>query len=290
MWALENIIIYGICMGAIYLLVAMGFSIICGVLRIFHLGYAYIFPLTVYVTWALMKEAGLPVGWAIAGMVLVQFAVGLILYRGLIRPYFEREEILFTGLLLVALIVEKICNYFYPSQAGVYIPSTIVDGSTQIHQVFMPSQFIAGGIIALALTGLFILFFLKTRIGMGIRALSQGIYESKIVGINIEGLYYFTMLLVLVPVIIGTLIIVPVWSVEPQMGWLYMNTAILISVIGGLGNLRGTIMASFLVGFVHAAMCFVIGEPRLMEASGMVLAVAILIIRPTGLARSETLW
>ncbi|MBS3810188.1 MAG: branched-chain amino acid ABC transporter permease, partial [Desulfobacterales bacterium] len=236
MWALENIIIYGLCMGAIYLLVAMGFSIICGVLRIFHLGYAYIFPLTVYVTWAFMEEAGLPVGWAIAGMVLVQFALGLILYRGLIRPYFEREEILFTGLLLVALIVEKICNYFYPPQAGVYVPSTIVEGSTQIHRVFMPTQFIAGGIIALALTGLFILFFLKTRIGMGIRALSQGIYESKIVGINIEGLYYFTMLLVLVPVIIGTLIIAPVWSVEPQMGWLYMNTAILVSVIGGLGN------------------------------------------------------
>lgn len=290
MWALENIIIYGFFMGAIYLLVAMGFSIICGVLRIFHLGYAYIFPLTVYVTWALMQEVGLPVGWAIAGMFIIQFVIGIVIYRGLIRPYFEKEEVLFTGLLLIALIVEKICNYFYPPQAGVYVPSTIMEGTTQIHQVFMPTQFIAGGIIALALTGLFILFFLKTRIGMGIRALSQGIYESKIVGINIEGLYYFTMVLVLIPVIIGTLIIAPVWAVEPQMGWLYMNTAILVSVIGGLGNLRGTIIAAFLVGLVHAAMCFVIGEPRLMEASGMVLAVVILTIKPTGLAKSETLW
>lgn len=290
MWALENIIIYGFFMGAIYLLVSMGFSIICGVLRIFHLGYAYIFPLTVYVTWALMEEAGLPLGWALAGMVAAQFLVGVAIYRGLIRPYFEKEEILFTGLLLIALIVEKISNYFYPPQAGVYIPSTIMEGTMQIGHVYMPGQFVAGGIIALALTGLFILFFLKTRIGMGIRALSQGIYESKIVGINIEGLYYFTMVLVLVPVIIGTLIIAPVWAVEPQMGWLYMNTAILVAVIGGLGNLRGTIIASFLIGFVHAAMCFVLGEPRLMNAAGMVLAAVILIIRPTGLSKSETLW
>ncbi|MCF8111130.1 MAG: branched-chain amino acid ABC transporter permease [Desulfobacteraceae bacterium] len=290
MWALENIIIYGLCMGAIYLLIAMGFSIICGVLRIFHLGYAYIFPLTIYVTWAFMQEVGFSFGWALAAMVIVQFALGAAIYRGLIRPYFEKEEILFTGLLLIALIVEKISNYFYPPQAGVYIPSTIMEGTTQIGHVYMPAQFVAGGIIALVLTGLFILFFLKTRIGMGIRALSQGIYESKIVGINIEGLYYFTMLLVLVPVIIGTLIIAPVWAVDPQMGWLYMNTAILVSVIGGLGNLRGTIIASFLVGFVHAAMCFVIGEPRLMGAAGMALAVVILVVKPTGLTRSETLW
>jgi len=290
MWAIENIIIYGFFMGAIYLLIAMGFSIICGVLRIFHLGYAYIFPLTIYVTWMFMQEMGLAVGWAILAMVMVQFAFGLAIYRGLIRPYFKREEILFTGLLLIALIVEKICNYFYPPQAGVYVPSTIAGGTTQIGHVYLPSQFIAGGIIALVLTGLFILFFLKTRIGMGIRALSQGIYEAKIVGINIEGLYYFTMLLVLVPVIIGTLIIAPVWAVEPQMGWLYMNTAILVSVIGGLGNLRGTIMAAFLLGLVHAAMCFVIGEPRLMNAAGMVLAVVILTIKPSGLAKSETLW
>ena len=290
MWALENIVIYGFFLGAIYLLVAMGFSIICGVLRIFHLGYAYIFPFTVYVTWFFMSELGMALGWSIAGMVILQFLLGIVIYKGLVRPYFEKEEILFTGLLLVALIVEKVCNYFYPPQAGVYIPSTIMEGSTQIGVVYMPTQFVVGGIIGLALAGLFILFFLKTRIGMGIRALSQGVQESKIVGINIEGLYYFTMVLVLVPVIVGTLIIAPVWAVEPKMGWLYLNTAILVSVIGGLGNLRGTIIAAFLLGMVHAAMCFVIGEPRLMNAAGMVLAIVVLVIRPTGLAKSETLW
>ncbi|MFO7570890.1 MAG: hypothetical protein R6W75_13970, partial [Smithellaceae bacterium] len=116
------------------------------------------------------------------------------------------------------------------------------------------------------------------------------IYSSKIVGINVERLYMFTMMIVLLPVIIGTLLTAPVWSLEPQMGWYYMTTAILVSVLGGLGNIKGTIMASFIIGFVHAIVCFVIGEPRFMNLSAFILVMVVLVVRPQGLARSESLW
>jgi len=125
---------------------------------------------------------------------------------------------------------------------------------------------------------------------MAIRALSQDIYSSKIVGINVEWLYMFTMMLVLLPVIIGMLIVAPVWSLDPGMGWMYMVTAILVAVLGGLGNIKGTILASFLIGFAHAFVCFVLGEPRFMNLSALILVMVILIIRPQGLARSESLW
>jgi branched-chain amino acid transport system permease protein len=86
------------------------------------------------------------------------------------------------------------------------------------------------------------------------------------------------------------LIVAPVWAVDPQMGWLYMNTAILVAVLGGLGNIKGTIMASFLIGFTHAIVCFVLGEPRFMTLSALILVMIILVVRPQGLARSESLW
>jgi branched-chain amino acid transport system permease protein len=98
------------------------------------------------------------------------------------------------------------------------------------------------------------------------------------------------MMLVVVPVIVGTLIIAPVWTIDPQMGQLYMSTAILIAVLGGLGNLKGTIMASFVIGVVHAVMCFVVGEPKFMTLSALVLVIFVLIVRPQGLTRSESLW
>ena len=287
---IENVLVYTFVMGSIYLLLALGFSLICGVLRIFHLGYAYIFPLTIYGTWMFMSALGWPLIPSILGMIVVQFIVAIAIYKGMIKRYMTTEDVLLTALLLIALIVEQAANYFYPIQAGVYLETTLAEGTYQFGDAVVPKQLIIGSLIALAMTGAFVFFFVKTKTGMAIRALSQDIYSSKIVGINVETLYMFTMMLVLLPVIIGTLIVAPVWALDPGMGWMYMVTAILVAVLGGLGNIKGTILASFLIGFAHAFVCFVLGEPRFMNLSALILVMVILIIRPQGLARSESLW
>jgi branched-chain amino acid transport system permease protein len=291
MWGtLQVVLIYAFLLGSLYLLISLGFSIICGVLRIFHLGYAYLFTLTVYLTWMFMKEFGLGLFPAILGMVILQFVISILIYKGIIIKYVQREEILLTGLLLFSLIVEQIVNYRYPIQAGVYIQTTLINGSTRIGTTVISNQLMVGAGIALLLTFLFVLFFLKTRTGLAVRAISQDIYSSRIIGVNVESLYIFTMMLVLIPVIVGTLILAPVWSVEPGMGSLYMTTAILVAILGGLGNIKGTIIASFLIGLTHAVVSFVLGEPRFMNLSALVLVMIILMVRPQGIAKSEALW
>jgi branched-chain amino acid transport system permease protein len=291
MWTyIQSVVVFTFVLGSIYLLLALGFSLICGVLRIFHLGYAYIFPLTVYGTWMFMSALGWSLIPSILGMVVVQFIVAILIYKGMVKKYLNTEDVLLTALLLVALIVEQAANYFYPLQTGVYLETTLASGIYLFGDIVVPKQLIISAVIALAMTGAFVFFFVKTKTGMAIRALSQDIYSSKIVGINVETLYMFTMMIVLLPVIIGTLLTAPVWSIEPQMGWYYMITAILVAVLGGLGNIKGTIMASFIIGFVHAIVCFVIGEPRFMNLSAFILVMVVLVIRPQGLARSESLW
>lgn len=291
MWvSIQNVIIYAFILGSIYLLISLGFSIICGVLRIFHLGYAYMFPITVYITWMFLQDLGWSLIPAIFGMVAVQFIIAFLIYKGIIKKYLDKELEMLVALLLLTVIIEQAINYQYPMQVGVYLQTELIRGTTQIGSVIVSTQLVIGSIIALLLTGLFVLFFLKTRTGLAIRAISQSIYSAKIVGINVESLYVFTMMLVVVPVIVGTLIIAPVWTIDPQMGQLYMSTAILIAVLGGLGNLKGTIMASFVIGVVHAVMCFVVGEPKFMTLSALVLVIFVLIVRPQGLTRSESLW
>lgn len=291
MWvSIQNVIIYAFILGSIYLLISLGFSIICGVLRIFHLGYAYIFPVTVYITWMFLQDLGWSLIPAIFGMVAVQFIIAFLIYKGIIKKYLDKELEMLVALLLLTVIIEQAINYQYPMQVGVYLQTELIRGTTQIGSAIVSTQLVIGSIIALLLTGLFVLFFLKTRTGLAIRAISQSIYNAKIVGINVESLYVFTMMLVVVPVIVGTLIIAPVWTIDPQMGQLYMSTAILIAVLGGLGNLKGTIMASFVIGVVHAVMCFVVGEPKFMTLSALVLVIFVLIVRPQGLTRSESLW
>jgi len=291
MWVyIQNVIIYAFILGSIYLLVSLGFSIICGVLRIFHLGYAYIFPITIYATWMFLKAFGLSLIPAIIGMVAVQFLLAYLIYIGVIKRYLENELQMLISLLVITAIIEQAINYQYPIQEGVYLNTTLMQGTFKIGSVVVSKQLIIGSFIGLIMTGLFVLFFVKTRIGLAIRAISQSIYSSQIVGINVESLYIFTMMLVLIPVIIGTLLIAPVWTIDPQMGQLYMSTAILIAVLGGLGNMKGTIMASFLIGAVHAIVCFVVGEPKFMTLSALLLVIFVIIIRPQGLTRSESLW
>ncbi len=291
MWdTLQVVLIYSFVLGSLYLLISLGFSIICGVLRIFHLGYSYLFTLTVYLTWMFMKEFGLGLFPAIIGMVILQFLISILIYKGIIIKFVQREEILLTGLLLISIIVEQVVNYRYPIQAGVFVETTLLKGSTRIGVAVISNQLLVGAGIAILLTLLFALFFLKTKTGLAIRAISQDIYSSKIIGIHVERLYVFTMMLVLIPVIVGTLIVAPVWSVEPGMGSIYMTTAILVAILGGLGNIKGTSIASFLIGLTHALVSFVLAEPRFMNLSALVLVMVILMVRPQGIAKSEALW
>ncbi|MBP1723101.1 MAG: Branched-chain amino acid ABC-type transport system, permease component [Deltaproteobacteria bacterium] len=287
---LQVVLIYAFVLGSIYLLISLGFSIICGVLRIFHLGYAYLFTLTVYLAWMFMKELGFGLIPALLGMVVIQFVISYIIYKGIIMKFVAQEEIILTGLLLVSIVVEQAVNYRYPIQAGVFINTTLIEGSTEFGTAVISNQLLAAAAIAILLTVLFILFFLKTRIGLAIRALSQDIYSSRLIGIHVEALYTLTMFLILIPVIIGTLMVAPVWAVDPTMGSLYMTTAILVAILGGLGNIKGTIIASFLIGFTHSFVSFVLGEPRFMNFSALLLVMIILMVRPQGIAKSEALW
>lgn len=289
--ALTFVLVFGVMMGSVYLLIALGFSLICGVLRIFHLGYAYLFPLTIYGSWLFMSELGLPLIPSIVGMVVVQLILSYLLYTFIVKRYMDDDELtLLTALLLVALIIEQLAAWRYPVQTGVYLNTTLMDGVWKFGLAVVPKQLVLASIIAVVMTGLFALFFIKTKAGLAVRALSQDILNSRIVGLNVEKLYILTMMLVLLPVIVATLLIAPIWTVEAGMGWQYLTTAILISVLGGLGNIKGTIIASLLIGFTHAAMCFLVQEPRFMNVSGLLLVMVILVIRPQGIARSESLW
>ena len=291
MWvSIQNVLIFAFVLGSIYLLISLGFSIICGVLRIFHLGYAYIFPVTIYATWMFLKVLGWSLIPSIFGMIAVQFLIAYLIYIGVIKRYLESELEMLISLLVITTIIEQAINYQYPIQEGVFLNTSLMEGTATIGSVVISKQLLIGSAIGLIMTGLFVFFFIKTRTGLAIRAISQSIYSSQIVGINVESLYVFTMMFVLLPVIIGTLLIAPVWTIDPQMGQLYMFTAILIAVLGGLGNMKGTIMASFLIGAVHAVMCFVVGEPKFMTLSALLLVIFVLIVRPQGLTRSEALW
>lgn len=287
---IQIIIIYTFIMGSLYLLISLGFSVICGVLRIFHLGYGLIFVVAVYATWMLMKEFGLGLVPAIAGMCVIQCVFTLVvIYYPIVRKYSDREEILLTALLLVALIVEEAANYKYPALAGVYIPTNILPGSLKIGSATISNQMLIAAGIAIISTAIFVMFLLKTKWGLIMRAMSQDINAAQLMGANVGKTYAFAMILSIIPPTLAILVMAPFWSTDPQMGFPLLESAILVSVLGGLGNIRGTIIAAYIVGFAVAIVSNLI-DPRLTSLAMLIVVLIVLVFKPEGIARSESLW
>ncbi len=290
MQTIESVLIYAVQLGSLYLLISLGFSLTCGVLGIFNLGYTATFLVAIYGTWMLIQAFGFKLLPAIIGVFVLQalFTLGVIYYP-VVKRFMEKEEILLTSLLVISLILEETINYVYPITAGVDIPTTILSGSVQLGSVNIPGQMLVVIAAALMITAFFIIFLLKTRIGYKIRAVSQSQAAARLLGVKVERVYALAMVLSIIPPTICMLIIAPIWSIEPGLGNSLMETAILVTILGGLGNLRGTVIASFIVGLIASGVSF-FGNPRLVGMATLIIVFFVLIIKPQGIVKSETLW
>jgi len=287
---LQSILVYTFIWGSIYLLISLGFSLICGVLRIFHLGYGVTFVLTVYGTWLFMSNVGLGLIPSIIGMFLLQIIFALVIfYMGVFQRFLEQEEVLLTLTMLVFLTVTHLANYLYPVTAGVYLPTTIIDGTFKLGAVRISYQMLLPALVGIAVAVLFVLMFLKTRAGLIIRAMSQNIHASMLMGANINRMYYLAMALSVIPPTICILMIAPFWGIDPYMGSPLLATAMMVAILGGLGNLKGTIIASYLIGFIHATVSFLYVS-RFMGFAALIVTLLVMIFRRGGIMAGETIW
>jgi len=287
---LQSILVYTFIWGSIYLLISLGFSLICGVLRIFHLGYGVTFVLAVYGTWFFMSNLGLGLIPSIIGMFLLQIAFALVVfYKGVFQKFLEQEEVLLTLTMLIFLAITHLANYLYPITAGVYLPTTIIDGTFKIGAVRISYQMLLAALVGVGVTVLFVLMFLKTRTGLIIRAMSQNLNASLLMGVNVKRMYYLAMALSVFPPTICILMIAPFWGIDPYMGSPLLATAMIVAILGGLGNLKGTILASYLIGFIHAAVSFIYIS-RFMGFAALIVTLLVMIFKRGGIMAGETIW
>ncbi len=287
---LHSILIYTFLWGSIYLLISLGFSLICGVLRIFHMGYGATFVLAAYAVWAFMEEANLGLIPSILLMFLVQTGFSLVVfYRGVFQRYLDQEEILLTVSILIFVALTHLANFLFPVTAGVSIPTTIIDDTVVIGKVRIAYQMVLAALAGILVTALYVLWFLKTRTGLIIRAISQNLSAALLMGAGVNRMYYLAMILSVIPPTVCMMMIAPFWGVDPFMGSPLLMTAMLIAILGGLGNLKGSIVASYLIGFIHASVSFLYVS-RFMGLAALVVTLAVMIYRKGGIFAGETLW
>lgn len=254
------------------------------------MGYGATFVLAAYAVWAFMEEAGLGLIPSILLMFLVQIGFSLLVfYRGVFQRYLDQEEILLTLSILIFVALTHLANFLFPVTAGVSVPTTIIDDTLVIGKVRIAYQMVLAALAGILVTALYVLWFLKTRTGLIIRAISQNLPAALLMGAGVNRMYYLAMILSVIPPTICMLMIAPFWGVDPFMGSPLLMTAMLIAILGGLGNLKGSIVASFLIGLIHASVSFLYVS-RFMGLAALIVTLAVMIYRKGGIFAGETLW
>ncbi|MEM2086435.1 MAG: branched-chain amino acid ABC transporter permease, partial [Archaeoglobaceae archaeon] len=245
--------------------------------------------IAVYGTWMFWNDLGFglieSIVLAIALVSLFTYAV----YRIVILKFAELEDYMLAALVAVFVIIEELIAYAYPEIVGVYLPTTIYGELVSFGEANVPGQYVVTAFVSLAMLAVYLLFFTRTKNGFIMRAISQDMFASKLVGVNFNRTFALAMIIASIPPAIIMLLISPIWALNPYIGWSVFTIAILVAVLGGLGNLKGSVIAAYIIGLIQASVGFML-DPRLMLLVALVVVMAVLIVRPKGLARAETIW
>ncbi len=276
--------------GLLLFLVASGLTLIFGIMGVINLAHGSFYMIGAYMAYALAPIVGSTFGGGffatLAVGVVLAVLLGYVLEWAFFSFLYEREhlqQVLMTyGLILVfeelrSLLVGDDVHGVQPPD---FLAGTIPLGELMTYPVYR--LFISGVCLALALGMYFV--FTRTRLGMMIRAGSSNREMVQSLGIDIKFLYRVVFAAGLGLAVLAGMVAAPVSSVYPGMGNQVLIICFVVVVIGGIGSIRGALVASLLIGFVDT-----FGKVLLPEVAGVlvyVMMALILLWRPDGLFKA----
>jgi branched-chain amino acid transport system permease protein len=273
-------------LGSIYALLALGLSMVYGVLGMLNFAYGELVTICGY-TMLLATRAGAPFGVAaVAGVgaaVLASVLMELVAFRSLRNASFV--TLLFTSFAVSELLQNLFRQTISPRPKGVPVPAlfdrAISLGSVRIG--ILP--LLTAAIGALSLVGL-TLFMRRSRAGIAMRAASQDFTTARLMGVRANRVISLAFALSgLLAGIAGVFWIARTTSVNPSAGFVPILEAFIASVIGGLGNLAGAVAGGFFLGFLEVFLQATLpgGLLPYAQAVALLVVVAVLYVRPQGL-------
>ncbi len=279
--------------GLLLFLVASGLTLIFGIMGVINLAHGSFYMIGAYMAYALAPVVGSTFGGGFFAVLFIGLVLAVLLGYVLEWLFFsflyEREhlqQVLMTyGLILV---FEELRSLLVGDDVhGVTVPpmlaGTLPLGEMMTYPIYR--LFISGVCLALAL-GMY-LVFTRTRLGMMIRAGSTGLPQREMVqslGIDIKFLYRVVFAAGVAIAVLAGMVAAPVSSVYPGMGNTVLIICFVVVVIGGIGSIRGALLAALLIGFVDT-----FGKVLLPQAAGVlvyVMMALILLWKPDGLFKA----
>lgn len=287
---LAEVIVLGSIIGGIWALVASGFSLVFGVARILNFAHGTYFALGAYVAVVLnsaLKNFMSDCFSLILSIILSIFIVGFIgvaVYKVCIRPVKMYGVMIILVTLAIALLFEEtLLTIFRDTPISVPFP---LSGVVSIAGVPVPYTRLVALVVAILVIALLDRFINATRTGKEILATSQDSEAAMLVGIDVERIYVIVTFVSAALAALAGILYSQIYAVNPQTAIRVLIYAFAIVILGGLGSVRGSIIAAFIIGFMQVAVSIAL-EARWSEIAAMLAIIAILIVRPRGLMGVE---
>lgn len=274
----------GFVYGSILALIAIGLTIIFGLMGIVNFAHGGFYALGAFAGYAILQFAG-PYGFlvAIVAVPIIIGVVGVAIERTVIQPLYGRP-ILYSLLLTfgLLLVIEEAIAIIWGRGAGrsFSIPD-FLEFSVPLVIVDYPSyRLFVVGVAAITMIALW-LFLQKTLVGVIVRAAAENMDMVRSLGINVERVYTIVFAIGVGVAALAGVVHAPITSIFPEMGSRIIIESFVVVVIGGLNSFKGSIIAGILVG-VTSTMTFLVW-PAATDAVIFLLMIIVLLIRPQGL-------
>lgn len=284
-------LINGLRLGNVYAIVAIGYSIVYGILRLINFAHGDILTVGAYTALTLMTAFGAPLWVTVLTATAVSMALGLLIERAAYRPLrAAAEETTLVSSLAVSTFIQTLVMMIFSEQRKAFqLPSWL----TQIHVFGILRLSNMNIIIFVATFSILILLGLAiryTRIGMAMRACSENQEAAALMGININMVVMFAFGVgSFLAALAGIMLAGEYKTVDPLMGFAPGLKAFVAAVIGGIGKLSGAVLGAFMLGI--AEMLFAGLLPTSItpyrDAFVFTLLILVLLIRPNGILGAD---
>jgi branched-chain amino acid transport system permease protein len=275
-------VLNGLTTGAVYALVALGLTLIYGVLHIINFAHGACLMLALYAVYLLKENFGIDPYLALFAVVPGMFALGYLLQRGVInRASHGKDENILLVTLGLAIVMENGALLLFKSDTRTietaYTLTTVAIGPAMIA---LPKLISFVG--ALAVSALLILLMIKTDLGRAIRAVAKEKQGARLMGIDVDHVYAMSFGIGLACLGAAACFLLPAYYVNPSVGSGFVLVAFTIVVLGGMGSFAGALLGGLLVGVVESLGGLYFGE-SLGQVGIFAIFIAVLLLRPQGL-------
>ena len=277
-----NVVIAGVLTGLVYGLMALGLSVIFGVVRVVNFAHGEMMTIAMYIAIVLFQAFKLDPLVMMVPIAGVLFALGYVMQAGLINPFVDRpEHAQFILLVAIAIImVNVLLLIFGPDARSVQTPYAF--DSFAFGRIIVDATKVYAGAAAIIVAAALFAFFRFSDTGKAIRACADNYTGALVVGLNVKRLYALTFGLGAACVGAAGSMLTLIIDVTPPLGPAYTLLAFVIVITGGLGSMPGALLGGVLIG-VTEALAGLLFAPSAKSMFAFAILVLVLLFRPQGI-------